>query len=463
MRALHVICAVLSATACVSSDAGYQQARAVASARAGLDVRWNAQDDFDGDAARRQILSAPLTAQAAVRLAILGNADIQAAFARLGIARGQLIAALRLPNPELDGRLLFRKDRDAPDLELGATIDITSIFMIAPRESIASLELDAASLETAAVAMDVAIEARIAFIEFQTAQQVRDLRRTVTFAMSQSADIAQELLAAENVPELDALNERALYEESRVELAFAENEVIAARERLNAAMGLWGAEGAGWTVAAPIADPADAELDVTEVERVAVEKSLDLELTRIRYAAAGKRIDLGHAEAWVPHIGAGVSAELEGNEEWGVGPQVTLGLPLFYQGQGSIAIAQGEQALQQQYHAGSAVGVRAAARTLSSRLSVARDRALFYRNTMLPLRERILDQTQRSYNAMGIGVFQLIMAKRAQIETGGAYLEALREYWITRAEVESLLAGRLAPKRAPMTQQSSDSVGNQEH
>jgi cobalt-zinc-cadmium efflux system outer membrane protein len=51
------------------------------------------------------------------------------------------------------------------------------------------------------------------------------------------------------------------------------------------------------------------------------------------------------------------------------------------------------------------------------------------------------------FNAMNLGVFQLMQAKRDQIEAARAYVQALREYWTARAEVDQLLAGRL-PRRA---------------
>jgi cobalt-zinc-cadmium efflux system outer membrane protein len=46
---------------------------------------------------------------------------------------------------------------------------------------------------------------------------------------------------------------------------------------------------------------------------------------------------------------------------------------------------------------------------------------------------------------MNIGVFQLLSAKRDQVETARAWVEALRDYWIARAELDQLLAGRLVP------------------
>lgn len=92
---------------------------------------------------------------------------------------------------------------------------------------------------------------------------------------------------------------------------------------------------------------------------------------------------------------------------------------------------------------GVATMVRATARTLSVRLRTAREQALFYQDRLLPLRQRVVDETQLQYNAMNTGIFQLLAAKRDQIEVGRAYVEALRDYWVTRAEMEQLLAGRL--------------------
>ena len=59
------------------------------------------------------------------------------------------------------------------------------------------------------------------------------------------------------------------------------------------------------------------------------------------------------------------------------------------------------------------------------------------------MRARILDETLRQYNAMQLGVFQVLAAKRDQVQTGRAYVEALRDYWRTRAALDTVLAGRL--------------------
>ena len=63
------------------------------------------------------------------------------------------------------------------------------------------------------------------------------------------------------------------------------------------------------------------------------------------------------------------------------------------------------------------------------------------RDVLLPLRQRVLEETELHYNAMTIGVFQLLAAKRDQIATARTYVELLRDYWLARNEVQRMLAG----------------------
>jgi outer membrane protein, heavy metal efflux system len=89
------------------------------------------------------------------------------------------------------------------------------------------------------------------------------------------------------------------------------------------------------------------------------------------------------------------------------------------------------------------VRVRAAARALSERIQAAQDRAMYYRDILLPLRERIVNDTQLQYNAMQRGVFELLRVREQQIQTAVAYIDTLRDYWLARADLGLLLSGRV--------------------
>ena len=47
------------------------------------------------------------------------------------------------------------------------------------------------------------------------------------------------------------------------------------------------------------------------------------------------------------------------------------------------------------------------------------------------------------YNAMQLGVFDLLRAREQQIQTAIAYIETLLEYWLAHTDLGHILSGRL--------------------
>jgi cobalt-zinc-cadmium efflux system outer membrane protein len=79
---------------------------------------------------------------------------------------------------------------------------------------------------------------------------------------------------------------------------------------------------------------------------------------------------------------------------------------------------------------------------------------------VIPLRHQIVEQSQLEFNAMQIGVFELLQAKQSEIDAGREYVESLRDYWLARTELEKALGGRLPvaeattqPATSPATSQ----------
>ena len=68
---------------------------------------------------------------------------------------------------------------------------------------------------------------------------------------------------------------------------------------------------------------------------------------------------------------------------------------------------------------------------------------------MVPLRERFVALSQEQYDAMLIGVYQLLQAKQAELDTYREYIEAVRDYWIAWTELERAVGGRLAKLASP--------------
>jgi outer membrane protein, heavy metal efflux system len=431
----------LSASACVSEDAGYQDVRNTTAARIHRDVRWDAHDSASvTQKETRELLARPLDANSAVQVALLNNQGIQGAFEELGVARAGLVQALRLPNPAIDAALRFKRSTK-PDIDLLATLDLTDLLFLPLRKTMSNAQMEAAKARVAGNVLDLALDVRVAFYAYQAAFQQFELRKSVLDALGTSFEMAKRLNAAGNSTDLSLENEQALYEESRISFSRAESMLAATREELSARMGLWGAE-TTWTTQPRLADAAAPDAALATIESRALQTSLDLEFLRHRYEAEGKQANLSKLRGWVPELRAGVSAE-RAEDGWGIGPAATLALPLFYQGQGETGRALAEMRRARKLYDDTAVRVRATARGTVARLRAAAESAQYYKTVLLPLRQRIVDNTQLEYNAMGLGVFQLLQAKRDQISAAAGYVDLLREYWTLRAEVDQLVAGRL--------------------
>lgn len=446
LRSLSPLVALFIGAACVPSRAGYEDVRSITSARVGADVHWHTQAEAQTpNPETRRLLATPLTKESAVQIALLNNASLQAAFERLGIARGSWVHARRLPNPSIDATVRYGA-QERPEVDLDATISLSQFLYLPWRDGVGATELDAATLEVAGSAVDLAFDVQRAFLDYQAAAQRLELRRSIVESLKASVDIAQHLHEAGNVTDLALANERAFYEEARIAYASDEAAFAAEREQLTALMGLWGPLGSNWTAASMLPEPVSTSTLLNDLEQRALTSSLDLALARKRFETAAQKANLSQIEGWLPDLRGGISAE-RNESDWGLGPLAELTVPLFYQGQGTTEIALSEMRRERRTFTDTAVRLRARVRALSARLRTVTESVEYYESTLLPLRDEVLQQTQLQYNAMNASVFQLLQAKRDQIAAAQTYVSLLHDYWRLRAEAEQLLAGRLPTTR----------------
>jgi cobalt-zinc-cadmium efflux system outer membrane protein len=268
-----------------------------------------------------------------------------------------------------------------------------------------------------------------------------ELRQTIVQALTASFQVTRRLHEAGNITDLELARERALLEGSKLALRSAEVAVRQSREELNTMMGLWGKQ-TQWQTEERLPEVPEQPIQTDDIERVALNRSVELLNARQRLVSAGEQLGLNKATALIPESHIGTLGE-RSDGAWEVGPVLEFPIPLFDQGQARTGRAAAELRRAQQDYYALAVKIRATAHALRDRAQGARDRVLYYRDIMLPLHERIVNESQLHYNAMQLGPIQLLRAREQQIETGVAYVEALRDYWLARTGVEQLLSGRL--------------------
>jgi cobalt-zinc-cadmium efflux system outer membrane protein len=452
MRRGHAaLLAMLStlAAGCVSSSiaADVRNVRELAKVEALPRV---ADQDVDpaADEAQRRILAEPLDADAAVRAALLGNRELRAALREMGVARGQLQQAGLLPNPLVEVELLPERNSH---VELRVEYDVTGLLLAPLRARAAAPELEAARYRAAGAVVALGYRVRAAFYRVQAAEQRLLIAQQALDAWAAGRDAARALGRAGNVAELDVATQEAAYERARVAVAQIELDVLAERERLQRLLGTWGTDTA-WRVRGELA-PVPAEPPPAEhLETRALRANLDLRELRERLESLARRAGFARAAGWIPDVTVDVhalygnpeaAAGLGAQEELRFGGGVAATVPIFDRKQGMAnALGAQAEALLERYQ-GLAVDVRSAARETRGRVASAYARARQYEDVIVPAQRRVTEQTLLQYGAMQIGVFQLLQARREQLDVEMARIETLREYWTAVAELGALLGGKL--------------------
>lgn len=424
--------------------------------------------EIDDAAANREVarlLSQPLDADAAVRIALLDNRGLRSRLLELGVARGRLIEARTPANPRLEVEILPERNSD---IEIGLEYEITSLLLVPAKTAAARADLDAARLEAAAEVVGLAQRVRVAFYALQAAHQQLAIAERTLDAFAAGHDAAVAMADAGNLNALDRAAQTAAYERARVVVSRLQLRLAERREKMQTLLGRHG-RSLQWEVVEEL--PAlEADLpDETRLEAKAVGSNLDLEATRRRATAAAKRVDLARLQGWMPDVELDVHALYAGGDDgdppWGVGGGVALELPMFDRGRGEVVARKAELASVVQRREGTAIDVRSAARRVRNQLASAHARARHYEDVILPAQREVTAQTLLQYNAMDASVFAVLQARRDELDAELSWVETLREYWTARATYDALLAGRAVATDADAEIQTDTaaSSGAQEH
>jgi outer membrane protein, heavy metal efflux system len=437
---LLVFCGCTSMTL----NAGFDDIKTTVEQRTSIQIFWNNGTDLDKEASDKlsSLLKRKLTADDVVQIALLNNRDLQAVYSDLGVAQADLVQAGLLSNPIFDAAVLFPVSGSGkPDLELGAAMNFLNIFYIPLRKRIAAARFEEAKNSVAGSVLDFAARVRSAFYVYEADEQMLELRQTIVQALTGSFELARRIYEAGNMSDLDFLRERAQLEAGKLALRTAETSVRQSREHLNILMGLWGAQ-TQWQSAGRLPEIPEQSLETEDIERLSLEHSLELAQARQGIIRAGEQLGLTRWTTLLPEFSVGSQGERR-EGAWEVGPKLEFLIPLFDQGQARVGRTAAElRRIQQEYYS-LAVRIRAQARAVRDRLEGATDRAMYYRDVLLPLHERIVNEAQLQYNAMQLGPFQLLRAREQQIQIAVAYIETLRDYWLARGELGQLMSGRL--------------------
>jgi len=420
----------------VARDSGFGDVQRSIEEQTRQKIEWNrAAIESPADEKVQALLRQPLDADRAVQIALMNNRDIQATLEELGIARAEYLDTFLPRNPILDVEIRFP---DRP-FEFAVVQTLVDLLQFRSRRALGEARFRAATMRVSASVIHFAAEVRANFYELQAAQQVLARQRVIREVSEAWALLAKRQHDAGNISDLDLENEQAMYEQAKLDTARAELGALAAREQLTADMGLL-SDRTEWTIQAEFAAMPEAEVSREEIESIALARRFDIAVARQEVEAARRARPIANL-AYLDELALGVHHEREPEGNSTTGPSATIPIPIFNRGQAARARALGflRQALQRL--AAMEVAARSETRVARERLLEARARAEYVRDVILPRRSRILALSQLEYNSMVRGVFQLIQARQNVAHADLQLIEAQRDYWIARTELETTLSG----------------------
>jgi cobalt-zinc-cadmium efflux system outer membrane protein len=392
----------------------------------------------------RRLLRGRLTPGIAAQIALLNNRELQATFEEIGFAEADLKEARAIANPRLDVSARFPdKPPSGTDVEWGVVQNFLNILMIPLKARVAKEQLVAAQLRVSHELIKLVAETKSAVYRLQAAEEILEKLRTEQAVQSTSLSLVQKLHEAGNVTDLQLLQQQNEYNQSRVEIAQAEAETRALREQLNRLMGLWGVD-TDWQVEPRLPDVPSSDFNIRGLETLALVQRYDLAAAKAELESAVKASGLEKTFRWVGALDFGIDSERQSDSQTITGPTFQFELPLFNQGQARVARAEAHLRKAYAKFEGAAVDIRSEVRELRDKLISARDIAQFYRNSLVPIRAQTRDQMQLQYNAMILSPLELFIARRQEIAADRGYIEAKRDYWVTRSELEHAVGGSLS-------------------
>lgn len=280
----------------------------------------------------------PLGLDAVVRLALENNPGLKAARAKRGVADAALIQSGILPNPSLAGTFLplVSGVGVAPAWSVGLSTDIKALVTYRSRRRAARDTTGQAAADLLWQEWQVAGQARQLAADLIATRRQYALAEEAFHILSARNDVMQTALAAGDVTLVTASPTLSASQAARSTLDTIDQHMLLLQHQLDALLGL----------APDVTLPLVSVADLPPLDPAAVRDSLatlprrrpDLLALRLGYAAQEEVVRQAIL-AQFPDLVLGGSATSDSSKVVNVGPEATVGLPIFDRGQGSIALA----------------------------------------------------------------------------------------------------------------------------
>ena len=448
---LALVAALLPACASTSAAPAFRDTARLVEARTGHRIFWNQGGAADDAVARRihELLSRDLSVDAAIQIALLNNEELQALYEDLSVAQADLVQAGLLQNPTFSGGVTYRSPAPGAD---GLRRRRRAGFPAAlhPRRRARRSRAPSSrppSFASATPSFAATFDVQSAYYTLVAAQQMLEHAPDGARRGRRGRDAGRGAARGgqhqrpRSRQRTDALPSSFGRTSQR-----SEADVVGAREALTRLLGLWGPDLAFRAPSrCPIRRPPTS---AARAPRGGWRFGRRLDLASAherprpsRSRGHGQELPLRRARqrrAWRFERSPGAYSAITPEARWSC--------RIFDQKQAADR-APGRPLRQAQAREGALAvdirsEVRVAQRAPRSRCGTS---WIATRRSSSRCASRVVELSQQQYGAMLLGASQLLAAKQNELSAYREFIEALRDYWIARADLER--AGRCADLR----------------
>ncbi|MFZ2739328.1 MAG: TolC family protein [Burkholderiaceae bacterium] len=395
----------------------------------------------------QDILSKPVAQGDAVRLALLNSPGVQTLLAQNWADATRAAQTGRIANPLLTLDRLRRVD----ELELGRLLSfgLLDLLSLPQRMQISHGLMAQQQLSLTSQVIDQITQVRQAWVKAVAAQQSLNYAAQVNDAAQVSSELAKRMQAAGNFNKLQRARQQAFYADAATQWAGAQHAASSKREELVRLLGLSESQADALVLPERLPDLPSLPRSTSVVSQLASKGRLDIRLAHAEFETQTKAqglklltsltdIELGVRRDTVFDNAAGTSNARRGYE-------ISVRLPIFDWG-GHQRDAMNAQTLAAGYRLEDSL--RKASSNLRESYSAYRtafDLSKHYRDEVVPLRKTISEENLLRYNGMLIGVFELLVDTRDQINTVRSAIAAEQQFWLADAALQASIMGKPTP------------------
>ncbi len=429
----------------ITKDGGFSDVRNMVEARSSVQPHWNRNSDDDkaAEKAVAGLLAQPLTAEAAVQVGLLNNRGLQAQYAELGVSQADMVQAGLLSNPVFSG--VWYRSSEATKFEQSLTFNFMSLLLLPMQQKLGAARFEQVKAKVGNTIISFVAETKISYSRAVAAQQAVDLMQRAVSSAGAAAELAANQRQAGALGARELARHQAYLAETQTQFARSKQAAAGEREKLMRQLGL--VKTAQLVLPERLPDTPARKPEYADIEALALSQRLDIESAKRELNVAGQAAGITNITRFINIQEIGIAREKETGALTKRGPVLGVELPVFDWGSARMARHQTAIRETQDRLAERVVAVRSEVRERLEDLQTAFDIAQRQRTAIVPLRQRIVAETQLFYNGMLEGIYNLLNDYREGVLAGKDYIDTQKDYWVAQAELERAAGGRLPPLR----------------